>query len=141
MILFIDDSVDMGPFIRVIIEKGYSVDWAGNFDDAIDSLEFDPGANKYSAIILDLAMSNEGLPDSKEVLKLAEEVYSGWAFYVYVLKEYPLLQKNTIILSGVPEGFMKKIGENEYSKLNVVKKGYGDIDKVIELLVKFRVYK
>jgi hypothetical protein len=132
MILFVDDSMEMGYFAQGLIDKGNDVDWASNFYDAIESLEDASDEGKYSAIILDLALNNAGLPD--EALDDAKMVFPGWAFYVHILKNYPSLQEKTIFLSGFPENFEEKIGGEKYSKLIVVRKGYGDIDNVLACL-------
>jgi len=138
MILFVDDSDDMGHFVKGLEDLGIRVEWASNFYDAIDSLDDDPGEDAYSAVVLDLAMSSRGLPD--EAMELADQVFSGWAFYKCVLKHYPRLQENTIFLSGSPENFMERVGDEIYRDLNVVTKGYNDIDSVAEILSRLNIY-
>ena len=138
MILFIDDSDYMGSFIEGLCERKIKVDWAKNFYDATDSLDDDPGEIYYNAIILDLAMSNKGLPDKAK--ELADKVFPGWAFYKYVIApNYSRLKEKTIFLSGFPENFKEKIGETEYKCLNVVTKGHNQVQNVIDMLKKLDV--
>jgi len=141
MILFIDDSTNMGYFYEGLKSENIETLWSGNFHDARYALAIDPGERFFQAIILDLHMSTKGLPREEKVLDLAEKVYSGWVFYEYVLKDYPDLKDKTIFLSGFPENFEEKIGREEYSKLNIVRKGPNDIEDVQNILQKLGIYK
>ena len=139
MILFIDDSAEMRPFAEGLRIKHVKIDWAGNFYDARDSLAYEPGAKNYDAIILDLHMPTKGLPKDKETFQLANKVFSGWAFYKYVLDSYPILQKKTIFLTGVPENFKDRIGEEHFSELNVIQKGSNNVEDAYAMLKKLGV--
>ena len=141
MILMVEDSDYFLDFANNLEQKGYDVDWVKSFSGAIYRIQKNPKSYAYDAVILDLDMSSEGLPD--EALETAKKLYSGWAFYKHVLCKIPPsyrldLYKRTIFFTGFDATFKGKFSHEEYNELHVIGKNEPDaLKKTCSLLRKF----
>ena len=134
MILIVEDRSESTDFVRTLMLRGYTIRWVNTMDDAVYYIEEKPGYNAFDAVILDMDMPEEGLPD--EAIDTARETFTGYAFYKHVLKISPELQEKTIFLSEFTDELKKRISAEKYEKLKLVSKKNKDRLVIIETTLK-----
>ena len=134
MVLFIEDENSIMDVVYNLIQAGYPLKWVNNMYDAVYYIQKHPGYEEFSAVILDMNIQEDGLPD--EAIATARDVYPGWAFYKHILGLSPRLQQKTIILSGFVDELREKISQEEYYRLTIIRKNNVNHLEIIENTLK-----
>jgi hypothetical protein len=134
MILIIEDSYSFANHAAVLIEryKKENIRWTNSIRNAMSFITKDPGHEAFTAVILDLDMPDDGLPE--EALEDAHNLFEGYAFYTHILHVSPRLQERTVFFTANGEELQKKLGNDKYSELTVINK---DSTKAIDALMAF----
>ena len=129
-VLFLEDHYDAAKLAVFLKDHGYSVDRAQNIIDAEDFL--DTGKN-YKAAIVDLDMSKHYL--ASELKDYAKNQFAGWVFYQHVLRKYPPLDENTIIVSALLPTFKNNPPDEHYDDVYLIdKRDHDYLDQVLAKL-------
>ena len=122
-ILFIEDNCEISELKKEHF-PGCQVTVAYTLFSARFCLEKDPGADAFDAIIFDVNMPFEDLPqDLQDMLTEDEKELPGYVFYEKILKvKYPKLYKNTIFYTGFVKRLKEKVGEDRFKTLRIVSK-------------------
>jgi len=130
-VLFIEDDIEIINLTKSLL-FGHEITPSPTFFNARFCLEINPGCDTFGAVIIDLTMPVEDLPEDLQEL----DGLPGFIFYENILKNYPKLYKNTIFLTGFSNRLKDQIGEEKYNKLRVVRKRNDDTAKVIRAYLK-----
>jgi hypothetical protein len=133
-ILFFEDHAQSKRMAALLKDEyEHEVYLTDRYTDLMDWLEYEPGAEAFEALFIDLNVPRISMP--KKWRSIKPEVPSGWVFInEYLIKEYPFLKPRIILYSA----YLELIGSeaNEYHILN--KFDSNIIKKMTDILEKLK---
>jgi len=120
-ILLVEDNYHASKIQNSFINSVYNLERAKTIREAVRSLE---SGKPYQAAIVDLDLDREYLFAhlSEEIMEAEAEQYGGWVFYRHILRNYPPLDKNTIILSALIRQFIDYTDSEQYEGMYLINK-------------------